>query len=144
MWGQRFCRWVGVLIHPLEVMPGYTRWSLRALYPHFLGISARGTLIDFLNPPRPQVFGMSQRSNFPSPPLSPLSQLSLYLPHSHPNPPHPLSYAVPSLLPPLMTVLFPLLSETQASSLGPSLLFSFFGSVDCSMGILYFMANIHL
>jgi hypothetical protein len=26
----------------------------------------------------------------------------------------------------------------------PSFLFSFFGSVQCSMGILYFMANVHL
>jgi hypothetical protein len=42
-----------------------------------------------------------------------------------------------------MSVLFPFLSESQASSLGPSWLLSFFGSVDCSMVILYFMANIH-
>jgi hypothetical protein len=28
--------------------------------------------------------------------------------------------------------------------LGPSFLFSLFGSVECIVGILYFMANIHL
>jgi hypothetical protein len=39
-----------------------------------------------------------------------------------------------------MHILFPFQSEIQASSLGPSLLLSFFGSVDCSMVILYFMA----
>ena len=44
----------------------------------------------------------------------------------------------------LMTILLSLLSEMQASSLEPSFLFSFFGSVECIMGILYFMANIHL
>ena len=43
-----------------------------------------------------------------------------------------------------MTILFLLLSEIQACSLGPSFLFNFFGSVECIMGILYFMANIHL
>ena len=35
-------------------------------------------------------------------------------------------------------------SEIQASLLGPSFLFSFVGSVECSVAILYFMANIHL
>jgi hypothetical protein len=39
---------------------------------------------------------------------------------------------------------FFLLSESQAFSLGSSLLFTFFGSVGCSMIILYFMANSHL
>jgi hypothetical protein len=73
--------------------------------------------------------------------ISVLSALcSLYLiPYSLPS---RLSLPDPSfhLLP--ISILFPLLSEIQAS-LGPSLLFGFFGSVDCSMVILYFMANIH-
>ena len=70
----------------------------------------------------------------------PCSHLSCPSPHLIPNPhssPH-------SLHLPLMTILFPLLSEIQASSLVPSFLFSYFGSVNYSMGILYFMANIHL
>jgi hypothetical protein len=41
-----------------------------------------------------------------------------------------------------MPILFPFKNENQASSLGSSLLFNFFGSVDCSMVILYFRANI--
>jgi len=43
-----------------------------------------------------------------------------------------------------MTILFPLQKDIQASSLGPSLLFRFFELMECSVGILYFMANIHL
>lgn len=64
---------------------------------------------------------------------------------SHP-PPHPLSHPVSSLPLPPITILFPLLSEIQASSLGPSILFSFFGSVEYndSVCILYFVADIHL
>jgi hypothetical protein len=45
---------------------------------------------------------------------------------------------------PLMTVLFPTLSEIQASFLGYSFFFSFFWSVEWSVGILYFMTYIHL
>jgi hypothetical protein len=55
-----------------------------------------------------------------------------------------LSHPVPSIRLPLTVILFLLLSEIQASSLVPSFLLSFFGSAACSMGILYFMANIHL
>ena len=58
-----------------------------------------------------------------------------------PSSPSPI---ISSIHPPPMSILFPLLSEIQASSLGPSLLLSFFGSVDYSMVILFFMANIHL
>ena len=43
-----------------------------------------------------------------------------------------------------MSVLFPLLSEIQPSPLGPSVLFGFFGSVNCRMVIIYFVANVHL
>ena len=55
---------------------------------------------------------------------------------------YPLSYPIPSIHLPL--ILIPLLSEIQASSLTPSFLLSFFESVEGSMDILYFTANIHL
>jgi hypothetical protein len=52
-----------------------------------------------------------------------------HLPHS---PPHHLSHPVPSLhLRPLTNS--PFLSEIQTSLVGPCFLFSFFGSVECSM-----------
>lgn len=56
----------------------------------------------------------------------------------------PLSHLVSSLSLPPMTILFSLLSEIQASPLGPFILFGFFGSVEHSMGFLYFTARIHL
>jgi hypothetical protein len=65
----------------------------------------------------------------------------------HPPPiPHPIPSPIqfPLSICLLMTILSPLLSEIQASSLVPSFLFGFFGSVEHSMNILCFMANIHL
>ena len=61
---------------------------------------------------------------------------------SPPSCPYPLFYTVPSFHWPLISILFSLLRNIQSSSLGPSLLFGFFVSVDYSMFTLYFMANI--
>ena len=47
--------------------------------------------------------------------------------------PHFPSLLLPSLCLPLMTILFPLLSEIQVSLLGASFLFSIFGSVEYNM-----------
>jgi hypothetical protein len=66
----------------------------------------------------------------------PSSSFSCSFTHLIPNPSLPSSATLPpfpSLYLPLMTILLPLLSEIQASSLGPSFLFSFFGSVECNM-----------
>lgn len=81
--------------------------------------------------------------------VSPLSAspLSSRLPTLHLIPIPSLSshsYPAPSLQPLLLTILAPLLSETPASSLGPSLSLGIFGSVDYSMDVLYYMAIIHL
>ena len=54
-----FCGWVAVFIPSLGVLPGYRRWHLQASYPPLLGVSARVTLIDSLEPPLSQVSGMS-------------------------------------------------------------------------------------
>ena len=54
---------------------------------------------------------------------------------------HP--FQVPCLHLPPMTILFPLLSEIEASLLGHLFLFSFFGSVECNV-VPAFSANIHL
>ena len=74
------------------------------------------------------------------------SFLSLHTPDSE----HPHSHSlllfhpVLSLDLPPMSILLTLLNEIQASLFLPSFLFYFIGSVKCSMGILYFMGNIHV
>ena len=75
------------------------------------------------------------------PMISTISPYSPSYPHSLP---YPVFYPVPSLQPSLVSILFTLLGEIQASSLGLSLLHSFFESVDCNMFILYFMTIVYL
>ena len=56
-------------------------------------------------------------------------------------------FTSPTQFPPnicLLWLLFLIQSDIQASSFEPYFLSSFFGSVECSMGISYFIANIHL
>ena len=62
-------------------------------------------------------------------------------PESPNFPPYPLFPTVLSLHWHLMSVLFPLLSEIQESSLVPSFLFSFFGSVECSIIFIWVLNN---
>ena len=98
--------------------------------------SSKVTPIDSWEPSPTQVTAMSSRfPQHPPPPFfwpsSPLSYLSPYLIQNTPLyfPLHPLFLPVPSFHLTPMTILFPLLSEIQASLLGPSFLFSFSGSV---------------
>ena len=75
---------------------------------------------------------------WPSGPLLFLPIMSSKSPPLHP-PPYPLSHPVLYLHLPPTTILFPLLGEIQAYSLGPSFL--------CLWSIvwyIYFMADIHL
>lgn len=55
-------------------------------------------------------------------------------------------YPVPqnSLLQHSMSLLFPILSEIEGSTLGDSFLFNFLESVEYIMGVLYFLDNMHL
>jgi hypothetical protein len=43
-----------------------------------------------------------------------------------------------------MTILFPLLRDSQPSSLGPSSCLASLGLCGILLGILYFVANVHL
>lgn len=52
--------------------------------------------------------------------------------------PHTPSLPISSFHRPFMTILFTLLSEIPASLLGPSFLFGFFGSVECSMIAVFY------
>jgi hypothetical protein len=47
---QRFSGWVGVLIPPLGIWPGYRRWWLQVPYLSLLKISGKGIPIESLGP----------------------------------------------------------------------------------------------
>lgn len=81
-----------------------------------------------------------------SQPISVADFHSFSWPSCHFSCPFPyLPFSCPALPPLSVTYdyFIPLLSESPASLLGPSLLFSFFGSLECSMGRLHFIVNIH-
>lgn len=104
------------------------------------------------NLPHLKSLGLLKDSPHPYPGQPPISihssdplGLSPVSPHACPHSLPPLvSHPFPSLTLLPVTILFHLLSVIQASFLGPSFLFDFFGSVGCTMNILYFMANIHI
>ena len=81
-------------------------------------------------------------------PLSGPPGLLSCLPHNWSFPtlflPPPISHLWFSLPLPPVVILFPLLSRTEASTLGPSFLLSFIWPVSCIMDILNFWANIQL
>ena len=104
-------------------------------HPWCLGLSR-----DFLCSP-PHTLHISIHSPDPLG-FSPVSSYTWSCPPSFPPP--LLSHPDLSLLLPPMIILFPLLSEIEASLLGPSFLLWFLWSVSYIMGILNFLANIHL
>jgi hypothetical protein len=141
---RMFCMWVGVLLPSLESLADYYRWSTRvpsplcwvfwlrspALTPWILFHSRslglpRGSLSHLLPPPL--AAGYFHSFSWPSGPPS----LSI------PDPicllPFPLFHSCPSFsLPPIFCG-NSLLCGTETSSLGPSFLFTLFGSVEHTM-----------
>lgn len=119
--------------------------STSGLYPSLLGVSARVAPSVPLEPPHSRSLACLRDS--PHPAKSPFfsSALPIY------DPPHNTLFSstspfLPSFLPPstfdISNTYFIFPSEKY--SLGLFLLFSFFGSVEYSVGILYFMAKIHV
>jgi hypothetical protein len=107
-------------------------------------------------PPLSQVSGISLR--FPLPPnlyisiytyghlpssLSPQTPDPDWPPTPHCTP-YSLSHPVTSIHLPLTVILFSLLRKIQEFLIGPSFLFSVFGSLEYSVANLYFIVNIHL
>jgi hypothetical protein len=136
-------------------LPGYRKWPSGSIFP-LLGVLYKDTPIDLWDPPLPTSVALPRDSHHPLYLASfrfPFVLLALWLSllslptidpeHSY-SPPYPLSHPVPTLHMPPLTILFSLLSEIQAFSLGPSFLFSFFGSVECIVRAPYFMIDIHL
>ena len=140
--------WVGwdSPVSTLEVSLVCRKWTLQSPYPQLLGVSARVTSINSRDPSPFKVSNSYQRCYAPSISILSPSPLPLHHPCLPTPDPSPCSssHLVSSLCPPLMSIFHPLLSEIQASSLGPSLLFNFFVSMNYSMDSLYFMGNIHL
>ena len=153
-----FCGWVFVSITPLRFLSSHRAWPLLVLYPQ----SCESQL--WWSPPLirgclPPIAGpchiLKKSPTSPSPLVAdfhsfsaPSDHLSCPSPYLIPNlihsPCHSLSHPDPSFHLPPVIILLPLVSEIHISSLVLSFLFSFFGSMECSMVILYFMANIHL
>lgn len=141
----RFCGWFGVLICTAisiqfhQITGGGCSCSIWVLTPSFIPRSFH--FPRFLAYPEIPPYHIHTPipvlSPSPFPSVFPTVGPSCFYTHSP-------SYPVPSLQPPLMSILFHILSENWASSLWPSLLFTFFKYVDYSMGIMYFMPNICL
>lgn len=128
----------GGLLRSHVPMVRYLRWGHQHL---LLGASPIPGLWDILKIPFTLLLAAWYFYSFyrPSWPLSCLfTYLVLPAPPFHSTTtsqvPLPVSHYYPA----------PPISEIQASSLGPSFLVNFFGSVGCILGILKFMANIYL
>lgn len=115
-------------------------------FPPWLGVLGRVTHLDTLGSSCPR-FLISPR-DVPS-----CSLLIFFLSSSLPTPDLPALFPssfpflqIPSLHPSTATIYIssPILRKILTSSLGSSFLLGYFGSMDCSMIILNFIANIHL
>lgn len=142
-----FCRWVGVSITALGLLTGYLKKvaSSSSIYsesqirsptlilghlPYSMSLSSPGD-----NTPTPHPHQLQISFHFHG--QLAISPVLLCTCPEPPLTPHSLSLLLPSLHLPFITILFPLLSEIQASSLGPPFLFSFFVSVECNMEPIY-------
>ena len=137
---------VGVSIVPLGFLSGLRKWSLQVPYSQCSESQLRSPplILEHLPCPRP---GIVLEIATTTSPLSAVDFHSFAWPSGYFSCPSPdltsPPFQVPSLHLPPMTILFPLLSEIEASLLGPLFLFSFFGSVECNV-VPAFSANIHL
>ena len=110
---------VSVFIPPLGVLPGYRRWPLQAPYASLLGVSAKVTPIDSLEPPF--LLGLWYVLEMPPTHPPPISILSPALPTPDPptallSSPCPLS---PSSLPPSTSNVYFISPSEKDSSILP-------------------------
>jgi hypothetical protein len=121
-------------------LPVYRRWPHHGPYPQCCQsqLRSRCFLRTFFIPgvwhanemlPKPNSYQLQIPIHFPG-----LLALSFTPPFPSPSP------LIPRSIPPSASYgcFICLLSDIQASSFGPSFLFSLFGSVECSIGILFF------
>lgn len=129
---KRLCNCLTAFTLSVGVLADYRKWPLQDPYPPLLGISARMASWYRLWPlPIPGLWHLLEIAPNPLPANLPsFPDLSTYFI------PHPLFHPVPHLFWSPKSILFSLLRKNQTSFLVPSLLFSFFASVDYSMVIL--------
>lgn len=128
--------WVSVVIAPLKVLSSYRRQQVQAPYLPVLGILAKVPIAKQKPSIAPGFYFDPEMPHS----LSLLSHYSLPL-YSSPDP----SFPSPQALSPLMKcILFLLSRDIHASFPQLFLLFNLSVSVDCSMILLYFIADIHL
>ena len=150
--GLRFYGLVRVPATTLKDFSGYRWWSFQAPHPLLLGVLAWVTIIDFWKFPVFKVSRLSQKCSYHIP-LIPVRSLSLSLltlsfcPSYHFIPSVPLPTPFPTQISPSIYTHVYSIIPSQWDPIHPPwafLLLSFFGFVDCSMIILYFMATIWL
>ena len=156
IWGQKIWRWVDI-----TSLHWASSWTIGGVFlrfpfptveviayghPHWdLGASQILGLWDFKEDPlMPCAWQLQGSIYFPG-----LLSFSYVLPHTWSClcplfSSCPLSHPDNTQLLSPMIILFHILSGTEASSLGPSFLFNFLGSVGCIMGTLFIWANSHL
>ena len=138
----------------LGAMSIYWRWSLPVPYPYYWafwlmssplipGSFLHPDLENFLEVPLPPSPTAAYFNSFSWPSMYPSCLFPyLILPLLFPSP----SPVLPSFLSPSASQEYfvPLLSGFQVSTLGSSFMLSFLQSVSCIMGILNFLASVHL
>ena len=127
-------------------MSGYRKWSLQVPYSQCSESQIKSPLLIFEHLPCPWP-GIILEIVTTTSPLSAADFHSFAWPSGHFSCPSPHLISPPSQVPslhlPPMSILFPLLSEIEASLLDPLFLLSLFGSVACNV-VPAFSANIHL
>jgi hypothetical protein len=152
--GWKFCGWVGVPIPPLGLLPGHRRQPPQNLYPQCCESQLRVPPLILGCLPFPGL--ISSWRCLPPPPNQYISvhfhgHLVIALPLPPPDPEPPPNSPADSLCHPVSSlhllsriVPFPFPNKAQALLRVPCFLSSLLESVECSMGIQYFMANINL
>ena len=147
--GLKFWRWMGGPIPQLGAVPNLWIWSLQVLSPLCWVFQLMSSLLGSGNLLYLWHLGLS--SVYPH---SSLLHTSVQFPnllyfcpvYSH-TLSCPLFVLFPFQVPPSLYfpwLFFPLLSRTEASTLGSLFFLHFIWSVSCVLGILIFLANIHL
>ena len=146
--GHEFWLWLVILsVPPVEAMPIYWRWTLHVPFPQWWAflLGAPPISPESVSPP------MSLAHSRRTPPTSHCPRVLISIHSLVPQGFSPVSFSLPSPLPPRSLLLLPsiiisftLLAGSEASLLGHFCFLHLLLSVGYILGILYFWANIQL